>query len=110
MPHLKNNDTSFKPGRKKTGGRKAGVRNKKTMGLLQAVFEAAEAVGSDGVGHEGLVGYLQVVALNNPPAFCRLIGRVLLIQHEEVKQKNAAHKPAPNDKYDRSTMFGRVGT
>ncbi len=110
MPHPKNNETKFKPGRKKTGGRKAGVRNKKTTGLLGAVYEAAEAIGSDGVGRQGIVGYLQLLALNHPPSFCRLIGRVMLLQHEDAKLQAAGAEPGTNkSKYDRLNVFGSTG-
>jgi hypothetical protein len=39
------------------GGRKKGTPNKVTQSLRQAILMAAEAVGSNGKGAGGLVGY-----------------------------------------------------
>ena len=76
----KSNATSFRKGRKKTGGRMAGVPNRTTNLLRDAVILAAEAVGSDGAGKDGLVGYLMRVAIINPLPFCSLLGRVMPLQ------------------------------
>jgi len=89
MPHPKFNKTSFKPGRKKTGGRKAGVRNKTTRAFMDAIIEAAESVGSDGAGKDGIVGFLEKLAINSPAVFCSLLGRVMLIQENDEKIKRA---------------------
>ncbi len=68
----KSNATSFKPGRKKTGGRKAGTPNKTTASFKEAMLAAAHAAG-DEVGEDGLVGYLKRVALNHPTSFVSLL-------------------------------------
>ena len=80
MAESKSNATSFKKGREKTGGRKAGVPNRTTTFLRDAIILAAEAVGSDGTGKDGVVGYLIFVASTNVTAFCSLLGRVLPLQ------------------------------
>jgi hypothetical protein len=67
----KSNATSFKKGRKKTGGRKAGTPNKTTMVFREVVQAAAEAAGNK-LGRNGHVGYMTWVALNYPPSFLRL--------------------------------------
>ena len=98
MPHLKYNNTSFKRGRKKTGGRKAGVRNKatkqmdeKTRDILYMVKQAADRIGSDGAGKDGMLGYLKFLALNDTPAFVKLIGRVLQQEFKDERVKVAGH-------------------
>jgi hypothetical protein len=64
----KSNGTTFKKGRKKTGGRKAGTPNKRTMLLGEAVLAAAEAAGNE-LGGDGHVSYMKFVALNQPKTF-----------------------------------------
>lgn len=58
-------------------GRPKGSANKTTAALKDAILAAAEAVGSDGEGNEGLVGYLKMVAANDMKAFSGLLGKVL---------------------------------
>jgi len=70
----------FKKKRKKTGGRVKGVPNKTTRQLREAIILGAEAVGRDGRGREGLVGYCHRLALREPKAFAALMGRVLPYQ------------------------------
>jgi hypothetical protein len=48
------------------GGRKKGTPNKVTQSLRQAILMAAEAVGSNGKGAGGLVGYLKSIAIKHP--------------------------------------------
>ena len=98
MPHRKQNNTSFKPGRKKTGGRKAGVRNKATeetdkltRDMMEMVKQAAERVGSDAAGTDGVVGYLQTIAMSHPRSFAKLIGRVMDQQFEDERVNGAKH-------------------
>lgn len=57
-------------------GRKAGVPNKTTALLKDAILRAAENAG----GREGLIGYLQVQATANPGPFMALLGKVLPMQ------------------------------
>lgn len=61
-------------------GRVKGVPNKTTKLLREAILEAAEAVGEDGRGKEGLTGYLKRVATEDVKAFSSLLGRVLPLQ------------------------------
>jgi hypothetical protein len=90
MTNPKWNGTRFKPGRKKTGGRKAGVRNKKTRGITEAIQLAAELAGSDGAGKDGLVGYMKMLGIKYPASYCSLLGRILQHQlqteHEEKRE------------------------
>jgi hypothetical protein len=68
---------TFQKGQVKKGGRKKGVQNKFTVGLKQAILQAAEDVGQDGKGQDGLLGYLRRQAVENPPAYMVLLGKVL---------------------------------
>lgn len=65
---------------KKTGGRKAGTPNKTTGALKDAIILAAEQVGEDANGKDGLTGYLRMVARSDVKAFSGLLGRVLPLQ------------------------------
>lgn len=68
MTKSKSNATSFKKGRKKTGGRAAGTPNKTTMLLREAVLAGAEAAGNE-LGGDGHVSYMKFMALNHPKTF-----------------------------------------
>jgi hypothetical protein len=57
-------------------GRKAGVPNKTTALLKDAILKAAEGAG----GKAGLIGYLQQQAKRNPGLFMALLGKVLPLQ------------------------------
>jgi hypothetical protein len=61
-------------------GRKAGVPNRTTQILKDAILMAAELTGYDKKGKDELVGYLRFVAENYPQSFCALLGRVLPLQ------------------------------
>lgn len=61
-------------------GRKAGVPNKTTTLLREAIITAAEAVGQNNKGRGKLVGYLKYLAWNEPKAYAGLLGRVLPLQ------------------------------
>ena len=63
--------------RMKHGGRKAGTPNKTTQLLSDLVIEAAERVGSDLKGKDGLIGYLMRVGREDTPAFGSLLRAVL---------------------------------
>ncbi len=63
--------------RRKHGGRKPGTPNKLTKELRDAVIEAAERVGSDLKGKDGLIGYLMRVGRKDPKAFGSLLRAVL---------------------------------
>lgn len=61
----------------KRGGRIAGVPNKVTGALRQAILQAAEGVGLDGRGKDGLVGYLRRLAIFEPVAYAGLLRAIL---------------------------------
>ena len=61
-------------------GRPKGSRNKTTTVLKEAVLEAAGEVGENGLGGDGLTGYLRKIAREEPKAFCSVLGRVLPLQ------------------------------
>lgn len=61
-------------------GRPKGSANKTTAALKEAILQAAEAVGVDGKGKEGLIGYLKRVATQDVKAFASLLGKVLPLQ------------------------------
>jgi hypothetical protein len=61
-------------------GRPAGVPNKTTALLKDAILLAAEEVGQDGKGKSGLIGYCKFLATSEPKAFASLMGRVLPTQ------------------------------
>jgi hypothetical protein len=47
MPKPKSNENSFKKGRKKTGGRKAGTLNKNTVTVKDTIAMAAKRIGGE---------------------------------------------------------------
>jgi hypothetical protein len=57
-------------------GRPKGAVNKTTALLKDAILQAAQNAG----GKEGLVGYLEVQAVQNPGPFMALLGKVLPTQ------------------------------
>lgn len=57
-------------------GRKKGTPNKTTALLKDAILKAAEQAG----GENGLTGYLQLQAIENPGPFMALLGKVLPLQ------------------------------
>lgn len=65
--------------RSKTG-RAAGTPNKTTALLKDAIMKAAEAVGSDTNGKDGVIGYCTFLAKEEPKAFAALLGKVLPMQ------------------------------
>lgn len=60
----------------KSPGRPKGSVNKTTALLKDAILRAAELAG----GEDGLVGYLQLQAAENPGPFMALLGKVLPMQ------------------------------
>ena len=77
---------SGRPGRKKTGGRKAGTPNKTTWVLREVVQAAAEAAGNK-LGGNGQRGYMTWVALNYPPSFLRLYADSMPQQREPPSEE-----------------------
>lgn len=61
-------------------GRPKGVPNKTTTALKEAILRAAELAGADMKGKDGLIGYCQFLAVNEPKSFTTLLGRVLPLQ------------------------------
>jgi hypothetical protein len=66
--------------RKKTGGRSRGTPNKTTALLKDAIVRAADNIGSDKNGKDGLTGYFQIMALEDPKSFAMLLGKILPTQ------------------------------
>lgn len=60
-------------------GRPKGVPNKTTALLKDAILKAAEAANTPG-GKRGMVEYLAWLAVEHPPAFAGLLGKVLPLQ------------------------------
>ena len=75
-------------------GRPPGAKNKVTTTLKEAILLAAEQVGQDGKGKDGLTGYLRSVAVAEPKAFCGLLGRVLPFQANLAGPNGEALPPA----------------
>lgn len=59
-----------------TGGSRKGIPNKATALLKDAILQAAEKAG----GKDGMIGYLQTQAAQNPGPFMALLGKVLPMQ------------------------------
>jgi hypothetical protein len=64
---------TFKKGHKKLGGRQKGTPNQVNQDLIDRIVQAAEQVGSDGKGKNGVDGYLQMLAGKKGPIFCRSV-------------------------------------
>ena len=60
--------------------RAKGTPNATTKTLKEAILLAAEKVGHDGNGKDGLTGYLVRVASTDVKAFSALLGKVLPMQ------------------------------
>ncbi|MEO1724777.1 MAG: hypothetical protein AAFR84_20565 [Pseudomonadota bacterium] len=74
----------------KTGGRQKGTPNRRTALLKDAVLEAAERAGDE----EGMTGYLEQQARDNPTAFLTLLGKVLPAQVDaNLTQAVISHRP-----------------
>jgi hypothetical protein len=69
---------SFKPGHRKLGGRKRGTPNALSADYKKAILEAAYRIGEDGNGKDGLVGYLQWIALYHTGVYLTVIFPSLL--------------------------------
>jgi hypothetical protein len=78
----------IKPGEHRCG-RKKGTPNKTTQSLRDAILAAAAAVGADGKGAGGLVGYLKALAIKRPGLFAPLLSRVLPL---EINQKTTEER------------------
>ena len=74
------------------GGRKKGVPNKLTTILKDALLLAAEQVGEDGEGKDGIVGYLRNIARTQPKTFAALLGRLLPYQTNESPPEEVKYR------------------
>lgn len=61
-------------------GRPKGSPNKTTALVKEAILKAAENVGNPATGKDGLIGYCEFLARDEPKAFAQLIGKVLPVQ------------------------------
>jgi hypothetical protein len=77
MASRKANETIFKRGRRKTGGRKPGTRNKITADLGDDFLAAAEVLGYDGRGKDGRAGYIRHLAEKYPPVYAKGLIRMM---------------------------------
>ncbi len=79
--------------RTKHGGRKLGTPNKMTTELKEAIIEAAQRVGSDLKGKDGLVGYLMRLGQDDTKTFGTLLCAVLPLQinwRPEIEENSEA--------------------
>jgi hypothetical protein len=67
--------------------RSEGARNKVTTSVLIAMMLAAEQVGEDGHGRNGIVGYFCQIARSDPQFFFRMLVRVWLDQKVDEDDK-----------------------
>lgn len=65
---------------KRGPGRPPGAPNRITATIREAALIAAERVGSDGNGADGLIGYLTKQATECPAQFLALLGKILPLQ------------------------------
>ena len=77
MASRKANETKFKRGRRKTGGRKTGTPNKITADLGDDFLAAAEVLGYDGRGKDGRPGYIRHLAEKYPPVYAKGLIRMM---------------------------------
>jgi hypothetical protein len=61
-------------------GRQKGAINKNSALLKEAILKASELAGEDGRGKGATVGYLKRLAIDHPPAFAQLLGKVIPLQ------------------------------
>jgi hypothetical protein len=71
---------SFKSGHKKMGGRKKGTPNAMSLDYVRAVLEAAQRVGSDGIGKDGIVGYFQRLLIECPRVALIFLTRLMELE------------------------------
>jgi hypothetical protein len=79
---------TFKKGHKKMGGRKKGTPNLFNKDLIQAIVQAAEQVGSDGKGKNGVDGYLQRLAGKKEGYFVSLLRQAVQKQVPATEPEN----------------------
>ena len=79
---------TFKKGHKKLGGRNKGTPNRVNRDLIQAIVQAAEQVGSDGKGKNGVDGYLQMLAGKKAAYFVGLLRQAVQKQVPATEPEN----------------------
>lgn len=84
-PHTK----LFQKGRAKTGGRKKGVPNKSTIGMLevrQAIWDKLARHGSDGKGKDGIDGTVDFIFAKERKIFVQGMFRMMPVElHANVR-------------------------
>jgi hypothetical protein len=73
MAKPKSNATSFKPRRRKTGGRKAGTRNKTTVAAMDAIAIVADRMG----GVNGIFNWVKESPKNESLFYTKMYLRLL---------------------------------
>lgn len=71
---------SFKPGHAKLGGRKKGTPNAMSVDYVRAILEAAQRVGSDGMGKDGIVGYFKWLLIKCPRIALIFVSRLMELE------------------------------
>jgi hypothetical protein len=61
-------------------GRRRGGQSRTSVVLKDAILYAAQCVGEDGKGLDGLVGYLKQIARTDPRTYASLLARVIPLQ------------------------------
>jgi hypothetical protein len=79
---------TFKKGHKKLSGRKKGTPNRINGNLIERIMQAAEQVGSDGKGNNGVDGYLQMLADKKTGYFVGLLRQAVQKQVPTIEPEN----------------------
>jgi len=79
---------TFKKGHKKLGGRQKGTPNRINSNLMERIVQAAEQVGSDGKGKNGVDGYLQMLAGKKVAYFVALLRQAVQKQVPAAEPEN----------------------
>jgi len=95
-------------GTKPPGGSRKGCPNRTTTVLKDAIMLAAEQVGEDGKGTDGLVGYLRRVATEDVKAFAGLLGKVLPMQITGAEGRTLAQELGSLPKEIPPDLLGRI--
>lgn len=89
------------------GGSRKGVPNRVTRALRDAILGAAEDIGEDGKGRDGLTGYLRTLARAEPKAFAGLLGRVLPTQIQAEVTVRPEDRPVHEVLAEVNALLGR---
>jgi hypothetical protein len=79
---------TFKKGHKKLGGRKEGTPNRINRNLIETILGAADQVGSDGRGKDGVDGYFQRLADRKEGYFAGLLRQAVQKQVPTAQPEN----------------------